>query len=292
MRNLGTFQDGGLQHNNPLSIALCEYRFIWPNRGEPDFALSIGTGTSFNDHAVFEPRSPVYDRTLRRLFRSFMRSTDGEKAWRDFINTISEGQKHRYHRLNISLGDLDPDIDDVSVMKRLRDTAEESVKSSAELQCVHQAMFASMFYFELVDVPIFDGESYVCAGVIFCRMNMPKEGKKAFYEDLLKSSYYFLLDGRPLPCVETIPRGVPLYRKRVEFRASTMDHIVSITLAAKGRDTPSHYISGLPRKLEDLVSCQWLNAPFGRINHHSFGRRLPPLPVKRKRGDLESGEFF
>lgn len=71
-----------------------------------------------------------------------------------------------------------------------------------------------------------------------------------------------------------------------------MDHQVSITLAAAGDSSPSHYISGLPRKLEDLVACQRLNAPFGRINHQSFGRRLPPLPVKRKRGHPESGEYF
>ncbi|KAK3708056.1 hypothetical protein LTR37_011749 [Vermiconidia calcicola] len=38
---IGTFEDGGLQHNNPLNIALWEASHIWPRKGLPDFALSI-----------------------------------------------------------------------------------------------------------------------------------------------------------------------------------------------------------------------------------------------------------
>ena len=61
LNNLGTFQDGALCFPNPLRIALLEANFLWPDKGEPDFALSIGTGitkgtfTSF----YFGPQSPV-----------------------------------------------------------------------------------------------------------------------------------------------------------------------------------------------------------------------------------------
>ncbi|KAL1629898.1 hypothetical protein SLS56_005168 [Neofusicoccum ribis] len=207
LENLGTFQDGGLQHNNPLGIALCEYRYIWPDKGEPDFALSVGSGTNFNDaRAVFEPQSPVQDGTLRRLFQSFMRNTDGEKAWRDFINTLSENLRHRYHRLNINMEGQEPDIDDVSSMERLRRQAEKYINSSLIIKPVRDAMFASMFYFELEDIPVYRDGSYLCIGVIFCRMNLCKEARKAFYEDLISSPSYFLIDGQPIRCVETIPR--------------------------------------------------------------------------------------
>lgn len=146
-----------------------------------------------------------------------------------------------------------------------------------------------MFYFELEDVPVYHKGSYQCAGVIFCRMNLCKQARKAFYEDLIASSSHFLIDGRPIRCVESIPRGAPLFRKRVEFKAPDLDYQVSITM----RGTPtSHYISGLPKTLKDLVACQKLEAPFGSVNHQCLGRRLPPLPLKRGRGRLASGEFF
>lgn len=289
LKNLGTFQDGGLQHNNPLGIALSEHRFIWPDK-QPDFALSIGTGTSFNDaRAVFEPRSPVQDRTLRRLFRSFMRNTDGEKAWRDFINAVPESQRHRYHRLNISLSGVDPDIDDVSSMKRVRHLAEQYAQTSSAIVSAREALLASMFYFELEDVPIFEGDAYKCTGVIFCRINLSREAREALYRELLALSYCFLVEGRPIRCVETVPKGIPLYRKRVDFRVPSLDSNVLITL---GGSASSHYISGLPKSLNDLMACQRLDAPFGRVNHQSFGRSLPALPIKRKRGKPESGIFF
>lgn len=290
LENLGTFQDGGLQHNNPLGIALCEYRYIWPDKGEPDFALSVGSGTNFNDaRAVFEPQSPVQDGTLRRLFQSFMRNTDGEKAWRNFINSLPENLRHRYHRLNINIEGQEPDIDDVSSMERLKSQAEQYIGSSLIINPVREAMFASMFYFELEDIPLYRDGSYQCTGVIFCRMNLCKEARKAFYEDLISSSSYFLVDGRPVRCAETIPRGLPLFRKRIEFKAPDMDYQVSITVG--GMQT-SHYISGLPKTLKQLISCQKLDAPFGRVNHQCFGRRLPALPLKRGRGRPKSGEFF
>ncbi|KAF2212515.1 hypothetical protein CERZMDRAFT_117698 [Cercospora zeae-maydis SCOH1-5] len=53
LRNLGVFQDGGLHHNNPLSMALWEVRNLWPQRALPDVALSIGTGVN---ESVFSSR--------------------------------------------------------------------------------------------------------------------------------------------------------------------------------------------------------------------------------------------
>lgn len=218
-----------------------------------------------------------------------MRNTDGEKAWRDFINTVPDSQRHRYHRLNISLGGLNPDIDDVSSMKRLRHMAEQYTKTSTAIISIREAMLASMFYFELEDIPTFEGDAYKCIGTIFCRMNLSQEARKALYHYLLKSSYYFLIEGRPIRCVDKVPKGIPLYRKRIEFRVPSLEYNVLVTL---GGMTTSHYISGLPKSVKDLILCQRLDAPFGRVNHQSFGRSLPPLPLKRKRGKPESGEFF
>lgn len=174
-------------------------------------------------------------------------------------------------------------------MKHLRHIAELNMRSSDDLVSVREAMFASMFYFELEDLPVWDGDSYKCVGTIFCRMNLSMGGREALYKELFTSPYYFLVDGRPTRCVELIPKGIPLFRKRIEFRAPDMDYDVSISI---GGSINSHYISGMPKRLNDLVSCQRLQAPFGRINHQFLGNRLPPLPLNRKRTRVQSGEFF
>lgn len=288
IKDLGTFQDGGLQHNNPLGISLRECNFLWPERGHPDFAISIGTGTSFEE-AAFEPQSPVRDRTFSRLFRALMRSFDGEKAWKDFMNATPEQHRHRYHRLNLKLAGPEPDIDDISSMQWLKSQAQNYLRTSPNLKLIRESIFASIFYFELEDIPEYKGGVYLCAGHIFCRLNLCKEGRKALYEELRQNSYYFLLDGHPIRCVESTPRGTPLYRKRIQFKMTSLSQPVSITI---GGVAPPRYISGLPKSLTELIEQQKLDTPFGRINHHSFGKRLPGLPLKRKRSSSECGGFF
>ncbi|EKG12726.1 hypothetical protein MPH_10139 [Macrophomina phaseolina MS6] len=144
-----------------------------------------------------------------------------------------------------------------------------------------------MFYFELEDIPVYRNGTYQCTGVIFCRMNLCKEARKAFYEDLRSPPSYFLIDGRPIRCVETIPRGLPLFRKRIESQAPEMDYQVSITV---GGTQTFRYISGLPKTLKQLVACQKLDAPFGRVNHQSVGRQRVRRPGCRF-GDDSSTDY-
>ena len=71
---IGTFQDGGLKHNNPVNLALWECRQIWPSVGKPDLVVSLGTGT---DMTLKSPSAPNFrhlfkDGFIPRLYRSFM----------------------------------------------------------------------------------------------------------------------------------------------------------------------------------------------------------------------------
>ncbi|KAH7012001.1 hypothetical protein B0J12DRAFT_690871 [Macrophomina phaseolina] len=88
---------------------------------------------------------------MRRLFQSFMRNTDGGKAWRDFINMLPENLRHRYHRLNINMEGQEPDIDDVSSMERLRHSTEQYISSSLIIK-------------PLEDIPVYRNGTYQCIG--------------------------------------------------------------------------------------------------------------------------------
>lgn len=45
IKDLKTFQDEGLMHNNPVDLVLWEYQKIWPSTIIPDIILLLGTST-------------------------------------------------------------------------------------------------------------------------------------------------------------------------------------------------------------------------------------------------------
>ena len=152
--SLGTYQDGGLQHNNPASIAQWESRFLWPHKDNPDFALSLGTGFAT------EPASLglVIPRFYTRLFKSFMRNLNGEDAWIRFHNSLDPKTRPRYHRLNVKFTGPEPSLDDAKQIPSLKAAVIRQLEEDkATLTPVVDSMLASMFYFELDALPIPDG---------------------------------------------------------------------------------------------------------------------------------------
>ena len=123
LSKLATLQDGGLKHNNPVKLAIWECRQIWPAFAQPDFVLSLGTGTYLEESApsvTADFRHVILDGFLPRLWRSFMLSLDGETTWRDLWNSLAEEHRDRYFRGNIHLEGTTIPIDDIDAMVGLR----------------------------------------------------------------------------------------------------------------------------------------------------------------------------
>ena len=101
---IGTFQDGGLRHNNPVNLALCEAEHIWPYTST-DMLLSLGTGKECLRSDSTMPTLGYYIRNsfLPRLVRSFLYSLSGEGPWRELVNRLNGARRSSYIRLNISL---------------------------------------------------------------------------------------------------------------------------------------------------------------------------------------------
>ena len=279
VKNLGTFQDGGLQNNNPIVIARSESLFLWPEKGEPDFALSLGTGTTSMPTAA-STQSPVTDRFYLRLFKSFMRSLDSEEAWKRFIYTIPVQYRSRYHRLNLYLQGPEPPLDDLSTVGELKTQTMEYIKSSSTIPTIMDSMYAAMFYFELEDLPRFINGRYECVGHIFCRLNLPPNGRQYLYSQLIATSSWFLIHGHPTACVLKVLKGHPPFKRRVQFVVDTLSE--SIAISIRGITSMPRLISGFPISLKNLIDSQQLYAPFGRADHSTLGKLLPSIPAKRK----------
>ena len=232
LSQVGTFQDGGLHHNNPLNIGLWEVKHIWPRTDAPDFVLSIGTRVSKSLMSSFSagPHSPVKDGFLVRIFKSFMRSMDGEKTWHDTYNSLPEVLKNRFHRLNLTIDGAEPAIDDISSMHDLREKATVCVQPVQFLKPVLDSMYASMFYFEFDESPVARSHDYACTGTIFCRLRLSEEARRALYTRLKATSLYFLIGGQPISYIERLTKSVLLFKRHIQFSLSSFDKLVRITI--------------------------------------------------------------
>lgn len=288
LRHLGTFQDGGLRHNNPLGIALWENRSLWPAKGEPDFAISLGTGAtkSVVPSFISGSLSPVKERFLPRLIKTFLASIDGETAWNELANTLSKDSRTKFHRLNIVLEDRHLGIDEVSNMSKLRSLAQDHIDSASRFTTVRDSIYASMFYFELDSLPDYTSSGIMCSGSIFCRLNLSQRGREELYLQLHNSSAFFLVNGRPYRCLDAIPRCLPPFKKSVEFLVQKPSDMIAIFI--RNITSASRLISGQPKSLEEMIKVQRLDAPFGRPDHVQSEKALPIIPQKRKVQSLAS----
>lgn len=155
--SLGSFQDGGLRHNDPMELALWECPKIWTSDTTPDVVLSLGTG---KEDDLRSPKAPNFrnvldDGFIPRLCRSFMSSLDGERAWRDLANRLDDNSRGNYFRLNVPFSGGEPRLDDVGRMDELRQSVHLQPEGPRDRKRIALAILVTSFYFELDTIPIF-----------------------------------------------------------------------------------------------------------------------------------------
>lgn len=302
--NVGTFQDGGLQHNMSMQIAIWEARRLWA--GEyPDIGLSLGTGHLWTDQSgsgkilhdasstrrchsstcltfpTVEPSKsvPTPTRTglTRRLLTAFVSRLDGGNEWARFRNTAPASVVSRCIRLDPSLRSP-PQLDDTSALQDLERQTERFLREKdGELRLICDRLVASSFYFELDNLPRRLEGRYHCGGYIQCRLPLKDNGRIHLFERLLKQKAFFAVNGEAFSCMvsDNWAASTP-YRCRIAFIVNSLDEEVRIVLS--GGVQQAMLISGMPSSASRLVERQMLDAPFGRVDHivppadeHSIG---------------------
>ena len=209
-----------------------------------------------------------------------MLSMDGEKGWQEIVNTLSKSSNTKFFRLNISLGSQYPAIDDTACMEVLEEHANETIVTSDKLKPICDAIFASMFFFELDGLPGQTPEGLVCNGSILCRIDLSVRGSRQLHQHLWETSAFFLINGQPIKAVEDIPEYSSPFRRMVTFHLQ--NYTDKIGISVRHATMSPHLISGLPRTLGDHMKLQLLVAPFGRRDHSQAEKPLPNTPSKRK----------
>lgn len=208
-----------------------------------------------------------------------MRDLDGEEAWKSFYNSLPLAARERYHRLNLEIPGIEPQLDDVLRITELKHRTLEAIESHVDVTPVIDSILASMFYFELDEHPFPVNRAYRCSGYVFCRLDLPPEGRQYLYNRLLETSSWFLIQGSPTRCVEAIPKSLPPFKRRIKFNVKTLDETVGISV--RGLTNTTKPISGFPTTLRKLIDALQLDSPFGTISHSVAEKTLPVVPCKR-----------
>ena len=265
--SVGTFQDGGLKHNNPINLALWESRYIWPSLSKPDLVLSLGTGTTHaSSPAAPNFRHVVHDGFIPRLWRSFMSSLDGQAAWRDLWNRLDDTSRENCFRLNISLSSNGPAMDDIDRMNELRGYVHSQPYNHDDRERIVFALLTSTFYFELTSTPCFFFDRYFCHGSIRCRLKgtticqvlRRTHGSSLAFMTERETLGYFAPD-RDL-CTKC-----SRYNKQVGFIVRHPTDLVNIYLQSPLRGKRN--LSGFPQTMQWFTTQQQLQARFGSANH-------------------------
>jgi hypothetical protein len=269
------YHDGGLGgHNNPVKLGLWEQNLIWGRKNkQPDCVVSIGTGSNIvnESESNVSASSWMSELFLPRLVRSFMALLDGQKTWTEVLNSIATQHHGRYHRFNLSFPGPEPEpaIDAIESMRELKLQVEsQATRLTSEIRGCADNLIASLFYIELIEMPIFKGYKFHCKGRVLCQLG-PSTALHNLTLRLQHTQSRFYINCEEKVCVDDA-----LYKKvknggsfsvAVEFTALSKED--KINLKIEGLTQRARDISNFPYLLEDMCQDQKFNHKFGRPDH-------------------------
>ncbi|KXS99282.1 hypothetical protein AC578_6205 [Pseudocercospora eumusae] len=188
-----TYLDGGIRSPNPAFIADRERRLIWPDAGEPDMFLSLGTGQNritilqkLSDRqktggiaavpTAPPPQSPKQKASGRWRTKRTDDVLDAELAWQQFRHHVvrdrAEARGRRFIRFNPDLDREPPAADSKSDLLSLQVNVRKRLQTAhrqAALRNVAHRLLASSFYLELQSKATAEKSEQICTGAIHCR---------------------------------------------------------------------------------------------------------------------------
>jgi hypothetical protein len=244
---------------------------------EPDFIVSLGTGTSREKESSLRPISSRLrlwkDKAFPRLWRMFWEKMQDRQV-KHVFRTYP-----RYHRLDTELDGPLLRLDNIESIQELKLRAQEDDSISEVIDSIARHAIASLFYFELDSKPGKYDEEYIGVGSIFCTIRQSELAFQLLIDQLSNAAFY--LNNCPIlgeigDCSFISKDGN--FRKRVELSINDR-----FTISLKQGDSEPCNISGSPYSVERLISAQGLEAYFGRADHGKRKRSVDGDQPARKR---------
>lgn len=246
--------DGALHRNNPIQILEEERRAIWKDEAPPDILLSIGTGIQVDANGIAKSASKGQKTGMRLLPKGLrgriavgldvVQSTlDCNRQWDEYVTSMKwDRTTHRVcHRLNIGLEERPPNLEDISAIATLKETARMYLKQDQKpyldhryrsahrhVLAVAQRLTAALFYFE----PTAADEEGKCVGILHCRLGSAmRDNFRHFLNEAPTFRVCQKIPGNKWWYDELKPRFDELtFSGRIAFRVRSERRVIEITL--------------------------------------------------------------
>ena len=284
--NFGLLQDGGLRANNPIEAGLWELNSIWPGHARPGLVLSVGTGYQGSPaHELRTDQGFWFNSCMPRIVRAFLSSPclHGQNSWTSLLNRVDEVSRDDFFRLNLEFEGAEPALDDVAQIPWLCDL---TMTCAVDLTPYRNAIWASAFFYELVERPTLLRGYYTCHGIIYCGFQDARPllqairraypGTKVMLDDKVLSNF---------GCDGDHCASCGFFHQRIEFEVRHLDTTVNLTLAFT-KEMRRH-CSSFPNTIQWIMDKQ--NRHGQLRSWHSVGS-CPCPPPARKRHACSSGE--
>ncbi|KAL6151989.1 hypothetical protein ACJBU6_08881 [Exserohilum turcicum] len=275
IKGYGDQQDAGLLRNNPIFMALSEAEALFPFTEEPDFVVSLGTGSPRSDGegpCTSGSRSLLKDGWISRVAHGSLVTMAGGRDWKALVSFGRPKSSGKYHRLDIEFDGPEPRLDAVSDMARLQSLALQDPLLSPVLDNIAECAIASLFYFKPHTRLRYMSRQYVGSGWIECKLRHGEPALEALLSRFRTAGARLLIGDRNVP--EPNDKCIAEVGDHSNFD-ETSNFCMNVTLAVRGSfsiflqegsNTPRH-ISGSPFSVEKLTRAEGLEAYFGRADH-------------------------
>ena len=198
-----------------------------------------------------------------------MSSLDGERIWRDLANGLDEDSKADFFRLNVPFSGDEPRLDDIGCVNELRKSVHLQPEGLRDRSRIALALLVASFFFELENIPTFEGGQYLCRGFIRCRNEA--QGVVQSLARLYGEKLEFTMETGTLGILSAadICTNCHLYCKKVSFYVRHLDESISMHL--KVNVLERRKLSGFPHNMAWFVRQQHVDSPFGSAEHGSPG---------------------
>lgn len=269
LRDIGSFQDGGLQDNFAAGIAARISRRIWPSRVGIARLVSMGTGEAASRPDQTPHFRHVFrDSFLRRGFDAFMSNLDTKAKWLQMVDQLDCTVRADYLRMDVSLGGMPCTLDNAEIMDDYRNLVILQPGSARLAKEAAIGLLVARFFFTLdgdFEKPVI-GLDLWYHGTIRC-----KGPAMAVVEALRRLSLEnvdFVTDSETLGAfggVQDICPACGRYSKTVSFTLRHPGEIMNIYMRVNQHK--QWRISGFPASMSSFAEKQYLYDQFGRLDH-------------------------
>jgi hypothetical protein len=249
-------------------------RAVFSPKRKADFVLSLGTGSSRYDTTdMTKPEALKKRGALSRLFQLMRERTRERIIGRAFEDNSN------VHRVDLELDGEEPRLDDTSRMRELKEVVQNDSSLTLKIMSLAQKMIASLFYFELENMPTRMNGVVTCTGSIFCFLNHQSPAYPVLMRQILEGPACFFLNSQPVSNTHNEiehSRDSGVFRIRI----SVITNNFSISLRTP---TSKSEISGSPFVVDKLITAQGLDAYFGRSDHKRKRSLEDPTNFNKRR---------